>query len=157
EELFLPAQGDRGRLPGLVEVLPQPQALLAERAPRAGGQESGGVAQRRRSRALAGTVGLPAFLPGSGRLSGGSIRPLRAAGGAPAHTARRRGCRATDTLKWPLLNHAPNWRYNTLTITGPEDRVAAFVRRAETNESALSYSAFVPEPEYKGEGDWHAW
>src|SRR2546430_2915439 len=37
----------------LFRSLPRPQALHAQRTPRAGGQEPGGVAQRRSQRALA--------------------------------------------------------------------------------------------------------
>ena len=40
----------------------------------------------------------------------------------------------------------PNWCHNTLTVSGDESHVLAFVERAKSAEAPLSFNNFVPEP-----------
>src|SRR5262249_22302790 len=101
------AQGSGRGLPGAAAVLPQPPEVLAQRAPAARGQESGGVAVRSGTSALAGDAGLQALRPEPGRLSGPRLPPsLAAPNRPPVQPARRPGCHPTVTRKCLLLNHA---------------------------------------------------
>src|SRR5262245_55162683 len=60
-ELLLPAQAVGQRLPETVAVLPQPPALPAQRKRGEAGQEPARSTERRETRTLAGTAGLPAI------------------------------------------------------------------------------------------------
>ena len=84
-----------GQYLAVAEFLPQPQAVLAERASSEGGQEPGGTAQGPGPRALVADAGLPAFQPDPGRLSGETRAKLRA---RAARRLSRRAVRAASPL-----------------------------------------------------------
>ena len=83
-------------------VLPQPPAVPAERAPRAGGEEPGGVADGPAARPLAGVAGAAGSL--------GQLTRNPAAGPRPGHVELAVGARPGTvrgvTQKGPILNHA---------------------------------------------------
>lgn len=52
----------------------------------------------------------------------------------------------------------PNWCMNTLEVKGSESDVQDFVKKAKSENTALSFNNFVTMPEELNEGDgWYAW
>jgi len=99
-QLLLPPPPPGTGLPGLAPVLPQPPPLPAERAARAGGQESGGTTQRQPPSPLAGDAGLRTVLP--------QLTSRRQPSPSAIPSAQRSGS-APVTQKRAELNRARNF------------------------------------------------